>query len=68
LVWKFEWQSRQDAEARGGDLAILRLVEFLLREGRQQQAQTFHLHRRDDAVHDFVEVADREQLPPRNIS
>ena len=69
LVWKFEWQSRHvDAEARLGDLAVLGLVELLLRERRQQQPQSLHLHRRDDAVHQLVEVLDRQQLAARHVA
>ncbi len=39
------------AETLIGGLAILRLVELLLRKWREQQPQPFHLHRRDDADH-----------------
>jgi hypothetical protein len=35
------------AQARSATLAVLRLVELLLRERRQQQPQPLHLHRRE---------------------
>ena len=49
-----------DAEALVFDLALLGLVELLLRERGQQQPQPFHLHRRDKADHHFVIVLDRQ--------
>ena len=50
-----------------GDLAILGLIEFFLRERGEKKAQTFHLHRRNNAVHDFIEIANGEQLTARHV-
>ncbi len=51
-----------DAEAGLGDLAVLGLVELLLGEGGEQQAQAFHLHGGEDALEDLVVVLDAEHL------
>src|SRR5690554_3881155 len=49
-------------------LAILGLVEFLLRERREQKAQPLHLHRRDQSVHDLVMIGNRQQFAARHIA
>jgi hypothetical protein len=41
-----------------GALAVLGLIEFLLRERREQQPQAFHLHRGDQPDHQPVEIPD----------
>lgn len=51
-----------------GDLSILGLVELLLWERRQKEPQSFHLDWRDDAVHDLVEILDRQQLAARDVT
>ena len=51
-----------------GNLAVLGLVEFFLRKRSEKKPQAFHLDRRDNAVHDFIEIADGEQLTARHIS
>src|SRR3954451_1605512 len=56
------------ARALGCDLAVFRLIEFLLRERCEKQAQAFHLHRRDHAIHDLVEISDRQQPTARNVT
>ena len=58
----------RDAEALHVGLAVVGLVELLLRERREQQAHAFHLDRRQDAVQDCEVVPDREQLPARDIA
>ena len=57
-----------DAPALLRALAVLRLVELFLWEGRQQHAQPFELHRRYDPHHEGVVVADREQLALGDIA
>ena len=47
------------AHALIGDLAVFGLIEFFLRKRREQQTQALHLHRRDDAVHQLIEILDR---------
>src|SRR4029078_1428308 len=47
---------------------ILGLIEFFLRERSEKKPQAFHLDRRDNAVHDFIEIADGEQLTTRHVS
>src|SRR6185503_3887740 len=56
------------AQTRLGDLAILGLVEFFLREGREQHAQPLHLNGRDEPVEDLVVVADGQQLTARHVA
>jgi hypothetical protein len=57
-----------DAQARLGDLAVLRLIELLLRERGEQQPQAFHLNRRDDAGHGLIEIPDGEQLSAGDVA
>ena len=57
-----------DAQVLLGALAVLGLIELLLRERRQQKPQAFHLHRADQPHRQLVEVPDREQLPPRDVA
>ena len=56
------------AQALVGALAILGLIELLLRERRQQHPQAFDLHRRQDADHLVVVVFDRQQLAARDVA
>ncbi|MBV8578962.1 MAG: transposase [Acetobacteraceae bacterium] len=49
-------------------LAVLGLIELLLRERGQQQPQAFNLYRRDKADHHFVVVLDRQQPAARHIA
>src|SRR3954447_6453054 len=49
-------------------LAVLGLVELLLREGREQKAKPLHLDRGENANHQLVVVLDRQQLPARHIA
>ena len=51
-----------------GNLAVLGLIEFFLRERSEKKTQAFHLNRRDNAVHDFIEISDGEQLTARHVS
>jgi hypothetical protein len=51
-----------------GNLAVLGLIEFLLRERGEKKSQAFHLERRDNPLHDFIEIANGKQLTPRHIS
>lgn len=56
------------AQALRRHLAVLGLIEFLLWERRQEKPQPLHLNRRDDAVHDFAVVADRQQLAAGHVA
>src|ERR1700754_11623 len=49
-------------------LSIFRLVEFLLREWRQQKTEPLHLHRGNKADHELVVVLYRQQLPVGDIT
>ena len=51
-----------------GNLAVLGLIEFFLRERCEKEPQAFHLDRRDNPIHDFIEIADGEQLTARHVS
>ena len=57
---------RTDAGQRR--LAIVGGVELLLRERRQQQAQSFQLPGRENAVEHLVVVGERDQLALRDIT
>src|SRR4051794_32695425 len=57
-----------DALALVGALAIFSLVELLLGKGCEQNAQTFHLHWRDQADHLRIKILDREEFAPRDIA
>src|SRR4051812_20119595 len=50
------------------DLAVLGLIKFFLRQRGEKKTQAFHLNWRDDTVHDFIEIANGEQLPARHVS
>ena len=45
--------------ALSGHLPVFGLVEFFLRKRREQETEALHLHRRDDAVHELIEILDR---------
>src|ERR1043165_7823830 len=51
-----------------GALSVLSLIELLLRKGCQQQTQAFHLHRRQNTVHDFIVVLDGQHLTARYVA
>jgi hypothetical protein len=51
-----------DPEALRSDFPVLSLVELFLGKWREQEPQPFHLHRRDDAVEEFVVVLDGKEL------
>src|SRR5690606_23969292 len=48
-------------------LAVFSRVELFLREGGQQYSEFIHMNQRDNVVHDFVEVSDRQQYVSRNV-
>ena len=48
-------------------LAVIRRVELLLREWREQQAQAFQLARRQDAIEHFEVIGQRDKLALRDI-
>src|SRR3954470_12166933 len=56
------------AKALVGALAVLSLVELLLRERRQQHPQAFDLHRRQNTDHLVVIVFDGQQLATRDVA
>ena len=56
------------APARLFAAAIVRLVELLLREGRDEQPQPFQLLRIEEAVKQFVVVVDRHELALANVA
>jgi hypothetical protein len=56
------------AEALLADLAVLGLLELHLWERREQQAQPFELHRREDADPRRVVAPDGEQLAARDVA
>jgi hypothetical protein len=69
LVWPFEWQSKHVAPpARQLGAAVLRLIELLLRERSDEQAQTFDLLGSDDAVEQLVIVLDGDELALRDVA
>jgi hypothetical protein len=49
-------------------LSIFRLIEFLLRERRQQKTKPLHLHRSNKADHQLVVVLYRQKLPLGDIA
>src|SRR3954447_2093337 len=49
-------------------LAVLGLIELLLRKGREQKAKALDLDRSENADHQLVIVLDRQQLPSRHIA
>ena len=52
-----------DATARPLRAAILRLIELLLRERRQEEAQPLELLGIEDAAENLVIIVDRTSLP-----
>jgi hypothetical protein len=57
-----------DSIALLGDLPILGLIELFLRKRREQQAQSFDLHGRENADGLRVVVADRQQLTAADVA
>src|SRR3954471_1919253 len=49
-------------------LAVLGLIELLLRKGREQKPKPLDLDRGENADHQLVIVLDRQQLPSRHIA
>src|SRR4051794_38991022 len=56
------------AEALVSALAVLGLIELLLRERREQKPEPLDLDRSENADHQLVIVLDRQQLPSRHIA
>ena len=56
------------AEARLGRLAVIRGIELLLRERRQQHPEPVELHRRQEILEEPVVVVDRHDLAARHVA
>ena len=68
-MWPFEWQSRHATPAAGAHRApVLDLIELLLGERGQQQAQAVELFGVEDAVEQLEEVVEGDQLPLRDVA
>ena len=69
VVWPLTWQSKQVTPRLGScTLAVVGGVEFLLRQGREQQPQPVELHGRQDVLEQPVVVVDRDDFAARHVA